>query len=353
MATNVTWRRAPLLAALAAAVVAVGGASAASRASEAAPKPAPASAAQWQKIIAAAKREGSVTVYHTHNPTNMDNAAAKFKEKYGITVTVNRGTDATLAQHITAEYGTGNVKADIWIQASKNYVLGGLKNGWGVQARGPSFFSKRYDRTKYAKPGKAWVVGGLVSGIAWNTSLSPRTVRDYPDLLHPSLANGRIGVIDPLFPAGVDFYKWLEATYGNNYLRRLAAQKPRIYVSSLPMQQAVASGEITAAAFGGAGILDLKERGAPASFAIPPKGAWNTPWWGMILSKAPHPNAAQLFADFLVTPEGQGALNFRYLTVLKNVPGAFNVPLRNQKLSELTPAKVKEYQQYWNSLFRG
>jgi iron(III) transport system substrate-binding protein len=109
---------------------------------------------------------------------------------------------------------------------------------------------------------------------------------------------------------------------------------------------------IAASALVGAQVLDLKAQGAPVNFALPRKGAWNAPWYAMVLRRAPHPNAAQLMASFMVTPEGQAAVNKGYGSVLPRVSGTFSVPFRKQKLANLTPQKVQAYQAYWNSLFR-
>ena len=112
------------------------------------------------------------------------------------------------------------------------------------------------------------------------------------------------------------------------------------------------SGEIAATILTPATTRDLKAQGAPVDFAIPPKGAWNAVWYGMVLNKAPHPNAAQLLADYFVTPEGQALVHKSYGSVLKGVPGTFYVPFRDQKLSNFTPAKTKAFIENWDRLFR-
>ena len=224
-------------------VLGVVAASAATGASEATSTVSPYTAAQWKSLVAKAKQEGSVTVYSSEHPVYLQDLANKFKERYGITVTVNRAVDNVLVTQVTAEHGTGNLKADLWISASKPQVLGALKNGWVTDAKGPSLFMKRYDRTKFAKPGKAFAVGTAVLAIGWNSRAVPQGIKDYPGFLNQSLAGGKIGVPDPkAAPAFIDFYLWLQENYGANYLSRLAALKPKIYVSTLPMQQAMTSG---------------------------------------------------------------------------------------------------------------
>ena len=63
----------------------------------------------------------------------------------------------------------------------------------------------------------------------------------------------------------MDWYLWANAKYGKNYETQLAAQKPKIYTSSLPMTQAVASGEIIGAPVAAGTALALKEAGAPST----------------------------------------------------------------------------------------
>jgi iron(III) transport system substrate-binding protein len=312
----------------------------------------PASKAQWAEIVAKAKKEGSVTIYSAQAPANLQAMAAKFKEKYGINVAVNRQIDSVMLSQINTEIGTGKVVADLWVQASKNYVLGALENKWAVDAVGPDLYAKTYDRSKFAKPGKAFIVGTAVLGMAWNTQAYSKGLKDIPDLLDPAL-KGRIGIPQPTSASFVDWYLWLEETYGKNFLQKLADQKPRIYLSSLPMLQAVVSGEVSAAPFVPGQALDLKKQGAPVDFKLANKGnTWNAPFWGLILKQAPHPNAAQLLADYLVTKEGQETSQRLSGAVIPGVADAFYVPARNQRLANLTPKKIADFQARWNSLFK-
>jgi iron(III) transport system substrate-binding protein len=325
---------------------------AASGSAAAAPKPA--TKAQWAQIVARAKREGSVTLYTTQNPILIADMAARFKAKYGITVTVNRNIDAVLVQQVTAEHGANSVKADVWASASIPQVLGAHQeqNRWVVDGVGPDLFAKGFDRNLFVGPGKAVVVGEAILGMGWNTTFFPQGLKDLPDLLNPRL-KGRIGVPVPSSPSFVDYYNWVEATYGANFLQRLAAQEPKLYASSLPMTQAVASGEIAASPFVVPTILDLKAQGAPVGFQLA-KGTktWNAPYYGMIMRRAPHPNAAQVLLNYMVTREGQATSQRLAGAVVKGVPNTFFVEPRRQKLKELTPAKVLAFQQRWDSLFR-
>jgi iron(III) transport system substrate-binding protein len=321
----------------------------ASTAASASGKP---SAAAWNAIVAKAKAEGSVTIYTIGAPTGYAALAAKFKELYGINVTVNRQVDNVLVAQVNAEESTGKAVADVWVAAAKPLVLGALQHKWVVDAVGPNFFAKRYDRTKLLL-GKAWIMGSSLLGIAWNTQAYPQGVKDLPDFLNPAF-KGKLSIPDPrISPANVDWYNWVTANYGAGFLAKLAAQNPKVYGSSLTATQAIASGEIIGATqSAGSAAVTLKAAGAPVAYALPNKGkAWNSANIGMILKQAPHPNAAQLLANFLISPAGQALAQQGLGALYPNVPGTFYSPPRVARANDLSPAKVSAFIAEWSKLF--
>jgi iron(III) transport system substrate-binding protein len=354
MGSIVTSRARSLAAVLAVAAVAGVAATASHGASSASPFPPSApSAAKWAQVIAKAKQEGSVTIYSAQAPASLADLAAKFKDKYGISVTVNRQVDSVMVQQITAEQGSGKPVADLWVQASKNYTLGAVKNKWVTPPIGPDYYAKGYNRKTLLGPGPTAIVAAAVLGMSWNPSLYPQGIKDIPDFLDPKLT-GKIGVPQPTSASFIDWYLWLEDTYGKTILPKLAAQKPKIYLSSLTMMQAVISGEISASPFVPGLALDSKKSGAPIDFKLANKGrTWNSPFWGMILKNAPHPNAAQLLADYMVTKDGQAAVQHLAGAVIPGAPETLYVPSpRVPNLANFTPAKIADFQARWKALFQ-
>jgi iron(III) transport system substrate-binding protein len=338
-----------LVAALAAALA--GTASASHRSASAAPAtPQPVSSAAWRALVAKAKQEGSVAIYSVQVPTGLANMAAAFKAKYGITVTVNRNVDSVLATQIGAEESTGNAIADIWVPSAKPLVLGALKHGWVVDPVGPNFFSKSLDRKTYIFGGKAWIAGEAVLGMAWNTQAYPATITGVPDFAKPAFS-GKLGVPDPRVSSSfMDWYLWAEKKYGANILQQLAAQHPKIYTSTLPMTQAVASGEIVGAPVAAGTALTLKASGAPIDYKVLSDN-WNAPYFGLILKQAPHPAAAQLLANYMMSPEGQAFTDAGFGADFPNVPGTFYAKPRVVNVNDFTPAKISAFTATWVSLF--
>jgi iron(III) transport system substrate-binding protein len=195
------------------------------------------------------------------------------------------------------------------------------------------------------------VASAAVLTFGWNTAQYPKGLKDYPDLLDPA-PKGQIGVIEPSVASIVDFWLYLEGKFGTDFTDKLAAQNPKIYPSSLPMAQAMASGEISAGLFVQV-QTDAKKTGAPVDSGLSDT-VWGALFQESVLKTAPHPNAAQLLANFIITQPGQEAVAHLAGSVLPNITGAVTTTdkVHRQDLSKLTPDAVAAYQARWNGLFK-
>jgi iron(III) transport system substrate-binding protein len=293
-----------------------------------------------------------VTYYSGQSTVSLTPLAAAFEKKYGIKVVINRVLDNVSRQQVNAEITTGKAIADVWELSSRAITLGVLKNGWVADAVGPHLFTKRFDRKKNTV-GKAILIGDGVLGMAWNPQRVPGGVTDITDFLKPQFANGRMGIPDPaVSPTVIDFYLWLQEHYGADILTKLAAQHPKVYLGVQPLQQAIESAEIDGAPYAAGTVVADKAAGAPIEFKLPKKGAWNVPFHTMILKQAPHPAAAQLLMDYMVSPEGQAVMLQGAGSLYPKIAGTYYVTPRKQNLKEFTPAKIAAFQAKFNSLFR-
>jgi iron(III) transport system substrate-binding protein len=312
------------------------------------------SSAEWDAIVAKAKDEGKVTIYSSQGLDVLNDLAAKFKEKYGITLEVVRGIDSELIPKVEAEASTGNRVADVFAFANAQWGVDNAPKGMFVAPTGPSFDNPDYDKASLVwGDGTVFVSTAAVFGYAWNTDRLSQGLKGYDGLLDPELGDGKIAVIDVhTSPVLVDFYQYLEAQEGPDFLTKLAAQKPKIYPSGLPIAQALTSGEVAATAYAVA-LVDEKEQGAPVDFGLPEK-VWGARFNTAILKDSPHPNAAQVLADFMISPEGQAALARKTASVLPNTPGAVTTvdKVAPQDLTKLTPEVVAAYNEKWDALFK-
>jgi iron(III) transport system substrate-binding protein len=307
----------------------------------------------FDAVVEAAGEEGTVTIYSSQPLDPLNAFAARFEEEYAdIDVEVVRGTDGELAARVQTEHESGTQIADVWVTTSQGDIEPmEQEGGWFTAPEGPNFEAEDY-LPSYMH-GSYFEVGAAILTFGWNTDDVPDGLDDYDDLLDPALAGGRIGTIDAnCCSAAVDFYLYLEERFGESFTEDLAAQQPRIYPSALPIGEALGSGEIQAAAFT-LPLTEMKAVGAPVDFALADQ-VWGTRFFGGILEGSPHPNAAQVLIDFMISTEGQEVINAGISAVREDVPGVLttNDMVREQDLAALSPDRVAAYQERWNGLFR-
>ena len=306
----------------------------------------------WEDVVAAAEDEGSVLLYSSQNPKRLEALKEAFTEAYpDIGMEFVRGTDAELNPRVEVEKQTGKGSADVHMVTDAGWITNAVESGdYSVELRGPDFDTPEYSRADNVLGDRFFLTSAAVFAMGWNTKAVPDGFETPQDMLDPKY-EGKIGIVNPQgIAAYVDFYGFYEENYGPDFLEKLAKLKPRIYPSALGIAQALTSGEIEAAP-GVQPLVAEEEAGAPVAWALPDP-AWGTPWYSHVLSSAAHPNAAQVLADFMVTPEGQAALNTGYASVLGgegSVADATEIELPDP--AELTPDKTQAYQQKWESLF--
>jgi iron(III) transport system substrate-binding protein len=304
----------------------------------------------WQKIINAAKAEGTVTIYSGQGLKQLNDLAARFKAKYGINVQVVRAVESDLFPKVDVEFQTQRGIADILVNSSITTLVEQEKKGYMVPAVGPAFDNPDYKRAERMPKNTYFETNATVLTFGWNTDLYPKGFKDYDSVFDPAL-KGKLGIPMAKAQGQVDYYLYLTENYGQDYVERLAEMKPRAYVGALPLAQAVASGEVAATIYGEP-LIDEKEAGAPVGWGLAPK-PWGARFYGMVLKTAPHPNAAQLLANFMVTPEGQEAIARKAASALPNIKGAIATTdtVRKQDPAKLTPEYTKAFGEKWDRLF--
>ncbi|GAA4478872.1 hypothetical protein GCM10023094_23170 [Rhodococcus olei] len=334
-------------------LAACGGADAGQRiASDAIGSTGPTGDAAWQRVVEDAKAEGQVTIYSSNTNEQLAELASRFQSEYGIRVDVVRDVDTNLHQKIGAEQTTGRAVADVVTQATSVWAQQQGAAGAFAAPRGPAITASGYDAATLLRPSLDFVTSASVGTFGWNTDRLPKGLTGYADLLDPALGEGKVGIVLPTSTAHVDLYEhYLNRVGGEGFLDRLAAQKPRIYPGALPLAQALASGEIAAAAFVQDQTKDA-EAGAPVASGFD-ELVWGAPMYTAVLTKAPHPNAAQLLANYLVTPAGQEAISFRAASVLPGVASAVTTidKVAPQDTEAMTADALEALKVRFNQLF--
>ncbi|ABW13831.1 extracellular solute-binding protein family 1 [Parafrankia sp. EAN1pec] len=310
----------------------------------------------WDQILSCAREEGTVTYYSSNIP-NLNKAVGEaLNAKYGIRVESYRDVDATIHQRVDAEIKTGKVVADV-VQTASPLTFQRMAEAGELRATaGPAFDSPDY-RPEYRHADSQYFQTNSPFFVpAWNTDLLPAGLKDYSDLLKPEL-RGRIAIQDPSVSNVIlDHYLWMERTEGPDFLPALAALAPRVYPSQVQSIEALAAGEVAATTIMSPSLIaPRKAAGAPVDYVLPSGGSYpGSHFYASVLAGAPHPCAAQVLANFLVTSEGQDVVAENSASALPNVPGS---PITIDKVEATDPNKftdefVDDHLATWTKLFR-
>ena len=309
--------------------------------SPATPPPATSAAAPGpgaeQALIAAAKKEGTVTLYSGFDPAVNDQLMAAMKDRYGIEMEVLRLAAGQLWTRFNAEADANQVVADVMITGDELATQTAASKGQLAQLDdlpAVSQWPKDFWKSTYG------LVIILPAVISWNTNLVPGGVKGWPDVVDPKW-KGQILLADPRSNNPVlSEYLFLKDTFGEDFLKKIAAQEPRLVESTVPGTQQLSAGSV-ALFFPNAhvSVAPVKAKGAPIDDVAPnPTTGFGVP--AAVTTNAPHPNAGRLLVNFCLTPDGQKVLSAAGgATPMPNVPGTTQVPA-GYTLNNLTGAQA-------------
>ena len=264
-----------------------------------------AAAQSWDDVVKRATAEGKVTLYSVAPPEQGERLVAAFQKKYpSIKVTIVRGV-VELITRLNAERASGVDGGDVFLYSDPGWFKENAQHLLELDTPAAKAFPSKY----WAAPGKAPLVSFPPMGmLVWNRQKVPGGLKSYADFLNPAY-NGRLGTRGDMTAVNAAFLEWLEQTFGADYLRKLGGQKPKFYPSVVPLTQAVAAGEVWMANISVPSIVkDLINQGAPIEYIIPAP-TFAISWAAGAIANSKRPNAALLLTDFIMTREGQAALN--------------------------------------------
>ena len=270
--------------------------------------------AAWDKVVALAKKEGLVTIYSTSFVADTGRRlASDFQNKYGIRVEILAGGGRTSLEKIKVEQQIKKPIADI-MQSSAGSVTELVLSGFAVSVWQELPVLK--DKKEFAvdpiySPGGELVQHNLYfTAPAINTRLiKPQDEpKSFKDLLAPKW-KGNMAAPDPAATGSTApfylpiYYKVLDL----DYWRSFARQDMKIWGgSSAESARMLARGEW---AFYLANTTDvygpLVVEGAPLKMLDMEEGTGAAGHLVAAVKDSPHPNAAKLFINWLLTPEGQ------------------------------------------------
>ena len=302
------------------------------------------------RLLKQARQEGSVSVYTSLAPTEGKPLADAFEAKYGVKVNMWRGlSDGVVQRAVTEARGRRHLVDVIETNGPEMESL-------AREQLLAEFYSPHLsDIPARAIPShRQWIPDRLnLYVVAYN----PRKVRA------DELPKSYEGFLDPkwkrriaLESTDAEWMGSLAKVWGEpramDFFQKLAEMKPEMRKGHILLVQLVAAGEVDVALTAYyANAASAKQRGAPVEWAaVEPTIA--RPQGVGIARQAPHPNAALLFADFLLSPLGQGMLagmgRVPVSTAVKSDAGAINYAMSDPSM---ILDENDRWQQQWDRLF--
>ncbi|HEY3306100.1 MAG TPA: extracellular solute-binding protein [Candidatus Binatia bacterium] len=280
--------------------------------------------AEWERTLAAAKKEGEVSIYGPSNRDEQNALVDAFQKAYpNIRVKYVTGRLSELASRIMAERRAEKFIVDILLGSTTTPNRTLKPAGVFQPIHSALILPEILDASAWFKK-KLWFGdneerflilwrGGSSGSFMINTNLAKREeFSSYWDLLNPKW-KGKITAQDPRVTGrgySTSVFLYYAKDYGPDYLKRLLGEME--IVLSRDSHQIVdwlGQGKFAVALFvGSQGEGDVAIRqGLPITEIEPTKGsgALGTPRTVTFVNGAPHPNAAKIYINWLLSREGQ------------------------------------------------
>ncbi len=303
-----------------------------------------------QRLLERARQEGTLTLYTSLATTESRPLAAAFEKKYGIKVELWRAISDKVVQRTVTEG-----------QARRHVVDVIETNGPEVEMIAREKLLSEFYSPYLADlppgavaPSRLWVNDRLeLYVVAFNTNKVKREElpKHFEGFLDPKW-KGRLGIeaTDSEWMGAI--VKKLGNERGMKLFEKLSELRPDVRTGHILLAEMVAAGEVPVALSAyHANAESLKRRGGPIDW-LPIEPVVGRPQAIGLAKNAPHPNAALLFTDFVLSPEGQGLFN-----TMGRVPVSLKVAsnLHSFPYTLIDPATVLDesgkWEKIWNQLF--
>jgi iron(III) transport system substrate-binding protein len=303
-----------------------------------------------QRLIAKAREEGTLTFYTSMATTESGPLAQAFEKKYGVKVQLWRALSENVLQRALTEARGGRRSMDV-VETNAPEVEALAREQAVAEFDSPYLadlpaWAIPPHRRWFSDRANLWVTG-YNTGKVKREEL-PATVDGFAD---PKW-KGRLSIeaTDNDWMYGVSSFMGEER--GREFFQKLAALKPEMRKGHILVAQLLAAGELSVCLTIYSGNADsIKAKGGPIDWvAVEP--LVGRPQAIALAKNAPHPHAALLFADFVLSPEGQ-----KLLGDMGRVPSSRTQKtlLDAHKYVMVDPIKwadeAPKWEKVWNELF--
>ena len=312
-------------------------------------------AASQDGLLEGARREGELVYYASMNVAEANAVIGAFEKRYPfIKVKLNRIASEKLLTRVLTEARTKKIFADViqTVEFSMHiFSRSGILARYTPQAN--SIYPKEFKEEGF------WTTVYYNAYVtAYNTRLvATRALpKSYDDLLDPKW-KGALMMEGTKADWFAGMLQIMGQERGLKYMRALAKQQPSPREGHELLAQLIVAGEgLFDINIPAASVERMKERGAPIEWTA--LGEVPAIMVGIGLSaQAPHPNAAKVFSDFVLSREGQKLMQTPGRLIARgDLANEQAAMLRGLKIVPVDPAlaeKLDEYAKQLRSIFSG
>jgi iron(III) transport system substrate-binding protein len=275
--------------------------------------------ADWDKIVEAGRKEGKVVASIPPSAELRKLMELSFTRRYGIGVEFIPARGSTVIQRMVNEAKAGVRYFDLHIGGTESVITGMLPENI-LDAVEPYFTLPEVKDPKQWWGGHLWADNAkrfLYVFVAYQTvslwtnpnEYKPAEFDSFDDLLAPKL-RGKIGISDPRTPgSGSSMWSYMLHIKGEEYLKRFVAQKLFVTRDLRLLAENLAKGKIAVTSgIGYSEFLPFIKANLPLSpLPMPKEGLYVSGGYGhlTVLKNPPHPNAAKVFINWLLSRDGQ------------------------------------------------
>jgi iron(III) transport system substrate-binding protein len=275
--------------------------------------------AEWEKAVESAKKEGKLVAAIPASADLRKSISEIFPKRFpGIELELTNARGPSNASKIAAEHATGIRYYDLLISGTATPF--NLLNAGILDPVEPLLIHPEVKDPKRWFGGHIWLDNAkrflyafqaYQSDNLWynSTLIKPEEVRSYDDLLS-SKWKGKIGILDPRSPgAGTATWAFFLKIKGEEFLRKLAAQDLLLSRDQRQLGDSLAKGKIALTiGLSYYSLAPFLKAGLPIKPLPEAKeGTYTSCGSGAlsIVKNTPHPNAAKVFINWLLSKEGQ------------------------------------------------
>ncbi|HEY4316789.1 MAG TPA: extracellular solute-binding protein [Herbaspirillum sp.] len=305
---------------------------------------------RMQRILEKARAEGSMTFYTSMSTVESRPLADAFTKKYGIKVELWRAPNEALLQRILTEAQSNRNSFDV-VETNATEA-----EAMSREQRLSAFYTPYLaDFPAAAVPAHhMWMpdrFNYLVTAYNTNKVKKEDLPKTYEGFKDPKW-KGRVAIEAGDWDWMATVVQKMGQEKGTAFFKDFAATKPELRKGHPLMAQLIGSGEVQVGLTTFlANVVSGKEQHIPIDYA-PVQPVLAVPFAIGVAKQAPHPYAALLFADFVLSPEGQEVLNelgrLPASNKIKNNP--INFPFTVLDINASLADSLKR-QKIWNALF--